>query len=669
MADGSAFHSLATAAAARAAAANLVHQQGLDGGWEGEVVWCPIITAEVVFLDIALGLPIAAERKRLILRHFAATRRPGGGWGLHPASTPSLFVTTLVYVAARLLGAAPHSPLLSEARDWLAVQPSGVWGLPQWGKIWLALLSLYDRRGLYPCPPELFLLPRWLPGAPSQLYCHTRYIYLGLAYLIGSGFVAELGPIAKELRRELYGDNDPEEGKRHRHDLAASDTYRPVGAVLRGFYDTGDRIGRIWRRLPGAVGLRRYALDMCYRRIRYEQAATNYQGLSPVNGILNTLAIGAREPGSAASRASRDGVEAWRWQDETGGLRYAGARSTTWDTAFAMQALLAAGDCDNSNAVVEALRQGYRRLDEMQLIEELEGGAAQGRDAIGGGWCFSDGTHRWPVSDCTAEALSAIFGCHAVPGLISDEDRISPERLRAAADFILARQNRDGGFATYEQRRGGRLLERFNPSQMFGNCMTELSYVECTASAVAALIRFIEAGPCEPANSAREAVDRALAYLRAQQRPDGAWTSSWGINLIYATRFAVAGLRVAGVPSDDPTLQRAGLWLRSIQHADGGWGEDFSGCLSGEYVDHPTSLVISTAWAVLALLDTEERPSDATRRGADWLAARQDQDGDWPRDSVNGVFFGTAMLDYRLYNSYFPTLAMGWFEARANACR
>jgi len=37
--------------------------------------------------------------------------------------------------------------------------------------------------------------------------------------------------------------------------------------------------------------------------------------------------------------------------------------------------------------------------------------------------------------------------------------------------------------------------------------------------------------------------------------------------------------------------------------------------------------------------------------------------GDWPRDSVNGVFFGTAMLDYRLYNTYFPTWALARFEA------
>jgi Squalene-hopene cyclase N-terminal domain len=86
------------------AARHLARRQGHDGAWEGEVVWCPIITAEVVLLDVMLARPIAAPRRRLILRHFATTRRPDGGWGLHPLSSSYLFVTTLVYVAARLLG-------------------------------------------------------------------------------------------------------------------------------------------------------------------------------------------------------------------------------------------------------------------------------------------------------------------------------------------------------------------------------------------------------------------------------------------------------------------------------------------------------------------------------------------------------------------------------------
>jgi squalene cyclase len=256
---------------------------------------------------------------------------------------------------------------------------------------------------------------------------------------------------------------------------------------------------------------------------------------------------------------------------------------------------------------------------------------------------------------------------------VPPDERISPTRLADAIRFLLARQNRDGGFATYERRRGGKRLERLNPSEMFGQCMTERSYIECTASAIRALRHVADlppgALPTPLQPTCADAIARARDFLLAQQRTDGAWPGFWGINFIYATGFAVAALRDAGLPADHPAVRRAVAWLCSVQQPDGGWGEHFSGCLTGTYVANPKSLVIMTSWAVLGLLRADDAIAPAAQRGAiapaaqrglDWLAAQQLPDGDWPRDSVNGVFFGTAMLDYRLYNTYFPTCALGY---------
>ena len=127
------------------------------------------------------------------------------------------------------------------------------------------------------------------------------------------------------------------------------------------------------------------------------------------------------------------------------------------------------------------------------------------------------------------------------------------------------------------------------------------------------------------------AMTRARDFLLAAQRPDGAWPGFWGINFIYATGFAVAALRDAGLPPDHPAVRRAIQGLESVQRPDGGWGEHFSGCLTGTYVPNAHSLVISTAWAVLALLRASDAISPAARRGLGWLAARQQPDGDWPR--------------------------------------
>jgi lanosterol synthase len=383
----------------------------------------------------------------------------------------------------------------------------------------------------------------------------------------------------------------------------------------------------------------------------YEQRASRQQGISPVNGILNTLALAEmKHPDLDASVA---GLECWRWQDREEGVRFAGARSQAWDTSFTMQAIL-----EYAPAVAqhrESLRRGYRFLRDTQMTEALEGGRGQARDAIRGGWCFSDGRHRWPVSDCTAEALAAVLSAHEWPGLIGEDERIPDDRLACAAEFIFSRQNADGGFGTYERRRGGRFLERINPSEMFGQCMTEQSYVECTASAVKALSRFrrqSDSPRIEPA------IERACAFLRLRQRTDGSYAGFWGINFTYACLFVTEALREAGAPADDPALRRIADWLTAHQRPDGGWGEHHASCLDGVYRAHSESQAVMTAWALLTLLDLTGPETDAVQQGTRWLRSRQNRDGSWPREAVNGVFFGSAMLDYCLYRIYFPAWAL-----------
>jgi lanosterol synthase len=224
---------------------------------------------------------------------------------------------------------------------------------------------------------------------------------------------------------------------------------------------------------------------------------------------------GLRDPQHPLLAPALRGVEAWRWEDEAEGVRFAGARSNAWDTAFALRAALEAPPAlrpvhDGGSApkpLTAAIRRGYAYLRDTQMVDELPGRERERRDAIRGGWCFSDGQHRWPVSDCTAEALSAILLAHQVPGLIAPAERIPEARLEQAVAFLLDRQNDDGGFGTYERRRGGAFLEALNPSEMYGSCMTERSYLECTASSIGALARV--RGLASGTLGAR--VDRAIA--------------------------------------------------------------------------------------------------------------------------------------------------------------
>jgi lanosterol synthase len=310
-----------------------------------------------------------------------------------------------------------------------------------------------------------------------------------------------------------------------------------------------------------------------------------------------------------------------------------------------------------------ALKKAYGWLRDAQMQAHLPPGYdGERREPIVGGWCFSDGVHRWPVSDCTAEAMTALLEAHDVEGLVSDAARISDARLEEAARFILRRQNGDGGFGSYEPRRGSLILEYVNPSEMYGNCMTERSYTECTASCVGALARFRSRFPSVLRDEIDRAVARGVALLKSRQLADGSYLGFWGVNFTYAIFHVVEALRATGVPASDPSIARAIEWLLGKQKRDGGWGEHWKSAVTDQYVEHPESQAAMTAWALLALMEVLPPTHAAVARGVECLKKMQLADGQWPRQAQSGVFFSTAMLDYRLYKDYFPAWALARFS-------
>jgi lanosterol synthase len=641
-----------------AAADHLRRLQSPRGDWEGEMVWCPMITAQYVIVQRIVGRPLSAEHRAGIERYFTTTRTAAGVWGLHPEAPGSVFVTTLVYVALRLLGVGRDEPALKDARLWLQREPGGVPGISTWGKFWLALLDLYGWAGVNACPPELFVLPRWLPFHPWRWYCHTRAIYVAMACLEGRRPLVDLGPLRGELREELYGAPwETIDFAAHVSHVGPSDLHARPGLALRAL----NRVLRGWTSVHPAR-LRRHAHARCLARVRDEQQVSAYQALSPVSGLLACLALYAADPAHPDLAPSLEGLEAWRWQDREHGVRYAGARSNAWDTAFVIRALATSTHARARSG--DALRRAYAFLRDTQLVTELPRERERDRDPLAGGWCFSDGAHRWPVSDCAAEAVSALLVLQATADTAPPVGaRIGRERLREAARFILRRQNPDGGFGTYERRRAPAWLDRLNPSEMFGRCMTEGSYVECTASAVGALARLLAVDSTLATAEVTRGVARGVRFLRRCQRADGSVPAAWGINVTYGLFHFVEGLRATGVARDDAALARAAAWLVAHQKADGGWGEHWTGARDGRYVEHPDSQPVMTAWALLALLDTAGPHAQAVRRGVAWLIERQRADGSWPPGAVNGVFFGSAMLDYRLYAASFPTWALARYVA------
>lgn len=642
----------------------LQHNQNSRGDWVGDVEWCTMLVSQVTIARFVLQKPLTDNQRLGFLRTLTTMQAPDGSFGLHPASSGYVFTTALAYVALRLLGADVQDPRATAARRWL-MDRGGVLNIPTWGKIWLAFANLYRWDGINPMPVELWCLPESSPIHPSRYYCHTRLIYLPLGVLSALRFVgpptgSHLPPVIEALRAELYGDTsfDRIDFAAYRHAVAPSDVFDSPSILLQLSYD----LMVLYERRPAPV-LRRYAIAKNLRRIRFELVSTQYRCISPVSGLLNALALAAAHPDDPDVDRALAGVDTWQRERFDGSIDVQGASSETWDTAFVIQAVTAAGPTVEWE---QCLRRAADFLVSNQVSREFGNDKLTYRDTQRGGWCFGDSHHHWPVSDTTAEAVSALT---VLRHTFLDIPNLTPENTEAAVRFLLSRQNEDGGFGSYEKRRGNLWLDKLNPSEMYGSCMTERSYVECTASCIKALSLLRPTLDADIGRTADRAIRAGGMFLRRVQHRDGYWPGFWGVFGIYGTLFAVKGLRASGALPDDAALRRARAWLLAQQRPDGGWGEHWRSCLIGKPILAPTSMVISTAWALLALMWAGESDDTALRAGIAWLVRAQNEDGSWPRQDPPGVFFGTAMLHYSLYKVTFPLWALNTWHKRTTKPR
>ena len=631
----------------------LIAAQAPDGSFEGEVVWCPMLAAQYVLACHVMDRAIPAERARLLLRHFERTRLPSGTWGLHEKSSPYLFVTVLVYVAARLLGVERDDDLVRQARNFIRAE-GGAISIPTWGKVWLALVGLYEWGGVSPIIPELYAAPKWLPVHPSRFYCHTRLIYLGMAVLYGERVAQTANARVRALRDELYPVPYEEVGfTAAKDDVRPGDVHVPPSIWLRTTYQLLTWFDRVH-----PARLRASVVDELRERIRYEFTSTSHTCISPVSGLLGMIALHTADPNDPDLALALERFEGWIWEDETDGTRVAGARSATWDTAFAAQALSSA---PTTPEVSSAIQRADGFLRSQQIAKGVGDEAKNFRIDPVGGYCFAGVWHGWPVSDCTAEAMLARLG--------SPNGNATSAEMTAAASFVLRCQNPDGGFGSYEAQRGRANLDWLNPAEMFGACMTERSYIECTASCIAALAEFRKQYPHKLRPDIDRAMARAAACLRHAQRPDGSFEGVWGVCFTYGTLFGIRGLLAAGAPPTDPQIRAACAFLKERQRPDGGWGEHRASVTEHRYVEHGEGQVVQTAWALMALVEAGEPDRSVLQKAAAFLARHERPDGTWPRQEAEGVFFHTAFLEYRLYRSYFPVWALALYDRHVHGVR
>ncbi len=630
----------------------LVSQQAEDGRWEGEYGGPMFLLPLYVAAAHVTNQDIPEDRRRAMAAYLRSVQNEDGSIGLHSEGPGSLFTTALSYVALRLLGVPRDDPDAARMRQWIHAHGTPL-ASASWGKAVLALLNLYGYDGIQPVPPELWLLPRFLPFHPGRLWCHVRQVYLPLSYLYAIRACCPESALIRQLREELYAlPYDQIRFSDHRTALASCDEYVKPSRWLR----TANGLLHAYERRPSRR-LRARALAQVLDHIDYEDRTTNWINVGPVNAVLNTIVHFFRGPERPEFRAHFDALDFYLWQSSDGLLMNGEDSTALWDTAFAVQAILATPFADDCAA---SLRRAHRFIDETQIRENPPEAERHFRHPPRGAWPFGTRAQGWGVSDCTAEGFkSAVLLEPRV------ERPLAADRLYEAIRWLLSIQNRDGGWASYELRRGGRWLERLNPSHVFADIMVDYSYTECTSACVQALALARERLAGHVGNGLDRAIARGAGLIRRNQRPDGSWEGSWGVCFTIGAWYGVRGLRAAGFGTDRPEIRKAADFLLAHQNPDGGWGESPESCLQRRYVPARPSLAVNTAWALMALVGAGYAKTPEAARAAQYLADIQQNDGDWPREPMTGVFNKTVLIHYDNYRRYFPIRALAEYRQGA----
>ena len=271
-------------------------------------------------------------------------------------------------------------------------------------------------------------------------------------------------------------------------------------------------------------------------------------------------------------------------------------------------------------------------------------------DLPGGGWAFQYANPHYPDLDDTAAAAWALIQANV------EDYRASITR---AADWLVGMQSSNGGFAAFDIDNTYYYLNEI-PFADHG-ALLDPPTSDVTARCVGLLALNGE-------ERHQQAVKRGLTFLFDEQESFGAWFGRWGSNYIYGTWSVLEAFRLARVDQDHQAVKRAVQWLKSVQRADGGWGETNDSYLDSQQAGQlEASTSFQTAWAVLGLMASGEVASMAVRRGIDYLIRTQNADGLWEEPWFTAPGFPRVFyLKYHGYSKYFPLWALNRYRTLHN---
>ena len=608
----------------------LLSQQEPEGCWVGELQSDTTLESDYIFFLHVIG-KFDSHRVRKLANYIRQKQLPDGGWNIYEGGPSELNATVKAYLALKLAGVRPEEPFMQEARRRVH-ELGGLERTSSYARFYLAVGGAVDWEMVPAVLPELMLLPDWCPMDIYSFSSWTRAIVVPLMIVYALKPQWVVPPHARV--DELFLDHE-----NHFSSLkwdAKILTWRNAFFLLERMFKGYDALP--WK------PLRRRALEQARRwMLDHLERSHGLGAIYPamMNSVLALLAMGypTDDPLTAREISHLGDLEI----EEEDTLRLQPCHSPVWDTALAIVSLREAGVPESH----PALEKAARWLLDRQVLGTGDW-QVKNPDVEPGGWAFEFRNDFFPDVDDSAFVLLALQG-------VQDPE---PDRLKLAVarglNWVVSMQNRDGGWGAFDRNNDCTILT-FVPFADH-NAMIDPSTADLTARALECLGSF-GYKPTHPV------VQKALAYLRRAQSPEGAWYGRWGVNYIYGTSGVLRALDALGL-SDLDCAQHGAAWLRSVQNPDGGFGESCASYDCKELKGHGISTASQTAWGLIGMMAAGAEAGDpALTLAVRYLLSRQDSTGSWDEKEFTGTGFPSVFyLKYHLYRHYFPLYALARYR-------
>jgi squalene-hopene/tetraprenyl-beta-curcumene cyclase len=613
--------------AIRAATDAILAQQKPDGHWVYELEADATIPAEYVLLVHYLAEEPNLELERKIGVYLRRIQGAHGGWPLYHEGAFDISATVKAYFALKMIGDDIDAPHMVRAREAIH-QRGGAIKANVFTRILLALYGECSWNDVPTVPPELILLPRWFPVHLSKMSYWARTVIVPLLVLCARQ------PLAKNPRgvhvAELFVPGVPAASPRAPHQSAG----------WSAFFGALDKVLKI---VPWPRGAREKAIAKCVvwttERLNGEDGlGAIYPAMANSVMMYDLLGYPPEHPDRAIARKSVENLLVIK-EDEA---YCQPCVSPVWDTALVAHALMETRDPDAQKAVA----RGLDWLKPLQVLDVKGDWAEEKPDVRPGGWAFQYRNDYYPDLDDTAVVVMAFDRA----GTAHDDVAIARGR-----EWVEGLQSRDGGWGAFDADNSYYYLNNI-PFADHGALLDPPT--EDVSGRCVGMLAQLGAGQDDPRLKA------GIDYLIKAQREDGSWWGRWGVNYIYGTWSALAGLNGAGLGPDHVTMKRGADWLIAIQNPDGGWGENCDSYkLDYKGYEPAPSTASQTAWALLGLMAAGQVDHPAVARGVNYLKATQGADGLWTQAHYTGGGFPRVFyLNYHGYPKFFPLWALARYR-------